>query len=134
VDLDVAGDVARPRQEAGVVPAGRFELGGHGRDVGEFPDLDPGADGQPVTGQGHAHRRREAAEVGVEVIPLIANQHEPARLVSRDQERRAELPQQRREVAGVDGAQGLGVYCGGRPIGRGRVEVNFGEGGFGDHG
>jgi hypothetical protein len=50
MDLDVARDVAGPRQEAGVVPAGRFELGGHGRDVDEFPDLDLGADRQPVAG------------------------------------------------------------------------------------
>ena len=50
VDLDVARDVAGAGQEAGVVPAGRVELGGHGRDVDEFPDLDLRADGQPVAG------------------------------------------------------------------------------------
>ena len=72
--------------EAGVVPAGRVELGGHGRDVDELPDLDLGADGQPVAGQGHAHRGLEGAEVGVEVVPLVADHHELAGLVGGDQQ------------------------------------------------
>ena len=105
MDLDVARDVAGAGQEAGVVPAGRVELGGHGRDVDELPDLDLGADGQPVAGQGHAHRGLEGAEVGVEVVPLVADQHELAGLVRGDQERRTELPQQRGEVRRVDRPQ-----------------------------
>jgi hypothetical protein len=50
MDLDVARDVARAGQKAGVVPAARLELGRHGRDIDKFPDLDLGADGQPVAG------------------------------------------------------------------------------------
>src|SRR5262249_38407195 len=38
VALDVAGDVTSAGQEAGVVLARRFDLGGDGRDVHEFPD------------------------------------------------------------------------------------------------
>jgi hypothetical protein len=122
MDLDVARDVAGARQEAGVVSPGRFELGGHGRDVDEFPDLDLGADGQPVTGQSHAHRRLEAAEVGVEMVPLVADQHELSGLVGGDQQRRAELPQKRGEVRRVHGPQrrrgfGLGEF---------RVQHRFG--------
>ena len=105
VDLDVARDVAGAGQEAGVVPAGRVELGRHGRDIDELPDLDLGADGQPVAGQGHAHRGLEAAEVGVEVVPLVADHHELAGLVGGDQQRRAELPQKRGEVWRVDRPQ-----------------------------
>ena len=86
MDLDVARDVAGSRQKAGVVPAGRVELGSHGRDVDEFPDLHVGTDGQPVARQGHAHRGLEASEVGVEVVPLIADQHELAGLVCGDQQ------------------------------------------------
>ena len=106
MDLDVARDVAGAGQEAGVVPAERVELGGDGRDVDELPDLDLGAEGQPVAGQGHAHRGLEGAEVRVEVVPLIPDQHELAGLVGGDQERRAELPQQRGEVGRVDRPQG----------------------------
>ena len=122
VDLDVARDVAGAGQEAGVVPAGRVELGGHGRDVDEFPDLDLGADGQPVAGQGHAHRRLEAAEVGVEVVPLVADHHELAGLVGGDQQRRAELPQQRGEVRRVDGPQRRRVFR----LGGFKVQRRFG--------
>jgi hypothetical protein len=49
------------------------------------PDLDLGADGQPVAGIGHAHRRLEAAEVGVEVVSLVADHHELAGLVGGDE-------------------------------------------------
>jgi hypothetical protein len=45
-----AGSGDTRAQCAGVVPAGRLELGGHGRDVGELPDLDLGAVGEPVAG------------------------------------------------------------------------------------
>ena len=105
VDLDVARDVAGAGQEAGVVPAGRVEPGGDGRDVDELPDLDRGADGEPVAVEGQAHRGLEGAEVGVEVVPLVADHHELAGLVGGDQQRRAELPQQRGEVRRVDGPQ-----------------------------
>ena len=55
--------------------------------------------------QGQAHRGLEGAEVGVEVVPLVADHHELAGLVGGDQQRRAELPQQRGEVRRVDGPQ-----------------------------
>ena len=105
MDLDVARDVAGSRQEAGVVPAGGLEPGGDGRDVDILPDLDRGADGQAVTGQGHAHGGLEDAEVGVEVVPFVADQDQLAGLIGGDQERTAELPQQGGEVRRVDGAQ-----------------------------
>ena len=130
MDLDVARDVAGAGQEAGVVPAGRVELGGHGRDVDELPDLDLGADGQPVAGQGHAHRRLEGAEVGVEVVPLVADHHELAGLVGGDQERRAELPQERGEVRRVDGPQRRRVLR----LGAVSVQRRFGGGNGCRHG
>ena len=114
MDLDVARDMAGAGQEAGVVPAGRVELGGHGRDVDVLPDLDRGADGQPVAGQGHAHRGLEGAEVGVEVVPLVADQHELAGLVGGDQERRAELPQQRGKFGVWTARSGVGSSILGR--------------------
>ena len=73
------------------MPAGGFQLGRHGRDVHVVPDLELGADGQAVALKGHAHRSLEDAEVGVEVVPLIANNHELAGLVGGDQERSSEL-------------------------------------------
>ncbi len=105
MDLNVAGDVAGAGQEAGVAPTGRVEPGCNSRNVDELPDLDLGADGQPVAGYSHAHRCLEGAEVGVEVIPLVADQHELAGLVGGDQERRTKLPQERGEVRRVDGPQ-----------------------------
>ena len=92
-------------QEAGVVPAGRLELGRDRRDVDVFPDLHRRADGQPIAVQRQAHRRLERAEVGVEVVPLVADHHQLARLVGRDQERGAQAAEQRREVGRVDGPQ-----------------------------
>jgi hypothetical protein len=110
MDLDVARDVAGAGQIAAVVPARRVELGYHGRDVDELPDLDVGADGQPVAGQGHAHRGLEGAEVGVEVVPLVADHHQLAGLVGGDHERRAKLPQERGEVRSVDRPQRRRVF------------------------
>ena len=43
--------------------------------------------------------------MGVEVVPLVADHHELAGLVGGDQERRAELPQERGEVRRVDGLE-----------------------------
>ena len=94
----------RGRKQASCRPGGS-SLAVDGRDVDELPDLDLGADGQPVAGQGHAHRGLEGAEVGVEVVPLVADHHELAGLVGGDQERRAELPQERGEVRRVDRPQ-----------------------------
>jgi hypothetical protein len=93
MDLDVACHVAGAGQEAGVVPARGVEFGGDGWDVDKFPDLDRCADGQPVAGQGHDHRGLEGAEVGIEVVPLIADQHELAGLVRGHHERGRDLPQ-----------------------------------------
>ena len=73
MNLDVARDVAGAGQEAGVVPAGRVELGGDGRYVDILPDLHLGADGQPIACQGHAHRGLKRAKVGVEVVPFVAD-------------------------------------------------------------
>ena len=115
-------------QEAGVVPAGRVELGGDGRDVDELPDLDRGADGQPAAVEGQAHRGLEGAEVGVEVVPLVADHHELAGLVGGDQQRRAELPQQRGEVRRVDGPQRRRVFrLGAVGVRRRRVPGIFGR-------
>jgi hypothetical protein len=58
VALDVARDVAGAGQEAGVVPAGRFELRCHRGHVHELPDLERGADGEPAAAQGEAHGGR----------------------------------------------------------------------------
>ena len=74
----------RGRKQASCRPGGS-SLAVDGRDVDELPDLDLGADGQPVAGQGHAHRGLEGAEVGVEVVPLVADHHELAGLVGGDQ-------------------------------------------------
>ena len=71
-----------------------------------------GADGQAVAVEGHAHRGLEDAEVGVEVVPLVADHHELAGLVGGDQQRRAELPQERGEVRRVDGPQGCCLSVG----------------------
>jgi hypothetical protein len=105
VALDVARDVAGAGQEAGVVPARRLELGGDGRDVDILPDLDRGADGEPAAVEGQAHGRLEGAEVGIEVVPLVADQHQLAGLVGGHQQRGAEPAQEAGEVRRVDGPQ-----------------------------
>jgi hypothetical protein len=107
VDLDVAGDVAGAGQEAGVVPARRIELRCYRGHVRELPDLDRRADGQPGAVEGQAHGGLEAAEVGVEVIPLIPYHHELAGLVGGHQERGAEVPQEAGEIGCVDSPQRL---------------------------
>ena len=48
--------------------------------------------------------------MGVEVVALVADHHELAGLVGGDQQRRAELPQQRGEVRRVGGLQRAGVF------------------------
>jgi hypothetical protein len=107
VALDVASDVTGAGEEAGVVLARRFELGCHGGHVHELPDLDRGADGQPGAVEGQAHGGLEGAEVGVEVVPLIADQHQLTGLIGGQQQRRAELTQQAGEIGRVDGPQRL---------------------------
>ncbi len=91
------------------MPAGGVEFCGDGGDVDEFPHLDRGAQGQPAGIEGQAHGRPEAAEVGIEVVSLIAHHHEFAGLVGGDQERGVELPQEGREVHRVNGTQRLGL-------------------------
>jgi len=88
--LDVPRDVTGTRQEAGVVAV---ETSSDGRDVHVLPDLDGGADGQPVAIEGHAHRGLERAEVGVEVVALVADDHELAGLIGGDQQSTREFPQ-----------------------------------------
>jgi hypothetical protein len=48
MDPEVARDVARAGQAAGIVPLGSVDPGGDGRSVDPFPDLDLGADAKPV--------------------------------------------------------------------------------------
>jgi hypothetical protein len=121
VDQDVAGDVAGARQEAGVVPAGGLQAVGDAAHVAELPDLQSGADREfrTAVGQGQSHGGRERTVVGVEVLALVADHHELAGLVGRDQERRAHLPQQHTEVRRVGGPQRPRVLR----LGDGRVRV-----------
>ena len=56
-----------------------------------------------------AHRRLERAEVGVEVVPLVADHHQLARLVGGDQQRGPQAAEQRREVGRVHGPQAAGA-------------------------
>jgi len=62
--------------------------------------------------------------VGVEVVALVADHHQLAGLVGREQERRAEPPQQRGEVRRVASAQWAGVFH----LGNGRVRRRAGRG------
>ena len=101
MNMNIAGDMAGTGQKAGVVAAGRIEPGGHGRYVHEFPDLDLRADRQAVFRQCHTHRSREDAKVRIEMVPLIPDDNQFASLISGDQKRSADLPQNRGEVWGV---------------------------------
>ena len=97
----------------------RLDPGGDVGHVAEFPDLDLGAEGQPAAAQGQAHGPLEAAEVGVEVVPLIPHDYKLAGLVGRDQKRDAEVVEQLRQVRRVDAPQlrrrfGLGRVGAGR--------------------
>ena len=101
MDLDVAGHMAGSGQEAGIVPARRLELGGHGRHVHILPDLDGRPDGEPIPLQRQAHRRLKGPEMRVEVLPLVADHDQLSRLISRDEERGAQTSQQGRKVGCV---------------------------------
>ncbi len=113
VDLDVAGDVAGAGQKAGVMAAGRLELGRDGRDVHVLPDLDRRADRQPIVEQCQSHRCLKGAEVGIEVFPLVADHHQLARLVGGDQERGAQASKQCRKIGSVHGPQRSGAPASG---------------------
>src|SRR5207253_925393 len=67
------------------------------------------------------HRSLERAVVGVEVVALVADHHELAGLVGGDQQRRAQLPQQRGEIRGVGGPQRPGIFHLGGSRGRRRA-------------
>jgi len=105
VDLHVARDVARARQEAGVVPPGRLELGRGRGNVVKFPDLEARAERQPVARDGKPHRAREAAEVRVQALALGPDDDQLARLVGGHQQRDAELIEEGGEVGGMDAAE-----------------------------
>jgi len=105
VDLDVAGAVAQAGQETGVVPAPGLQPSADRRDVVILPDLQGGADGQPVAGAGQAHRLAEAAEVRVERSAVGAEHHQLARLVGGDEDRQAQFVEQGGETRGVYAAQ-----------------------------
>ncbi len=70
----------------------------------------------PTASRGHSHRRPEGAEVCVEVVPLLADEHDLAGPVGRDQERGPQPAQERREIGRMDGAERLGPFRGGRPV------------------
>jgi hypothetical protein len=106
VHLDVAGDMAGAWQKTGIMLASRLQPAGDGGDVVELPDLKGGADGETTAAQRNTHRRQKSAEVGVDKVPFSAENDKLAGLVSGNQERYAELLKERREVAGVDAAQG----------------------------
>ena len=105
VNLHVARHVGRARQVAGVVLAGRIELGGDGGHVAKLPHVDGRADRQPPAADGHAHRLVERAEVRVDDAAVGADDDELAGLIGRDQQRAAELIEDRREVRRVNAAQ-----------------------------
>ena len=90
VDLDVAGAVAQSRQEAGVVSARGLQPASDRRDVVVLPDLSGRADGQPVSCASQAHRLVEPRKCVLRMSPSERSNHQLARLVGADDDRRPE--------------------------------------------
>jgi hypothetical protein len=90
MDLHVAGGVRPARQEAGIVLARRIEPASHGGHVVELADLRHCADGESASMDGDPHRSAEAAEVGVEVVAVGAENDQLAGLVGADEHGSAE--------------------------------------------
>ena len=94
----------RGRKQASCRPSGA-EPAGDGRGVVVFPDLQRRADGQPVAVAGQAHRLAEAAEVRVQRAVVGPEHHQLAGLVGGDEDREAQLLEDRGEAGGVHAAQ-----------------------------
>ena len=86
VNLNIARDMCRAREITGIVLAGRIQLGGDGRDVTEFPNVDSSADREAAGGDGHAHWFVERAEMCVDDAGIGAKDHQLAGLIRRYEE------------------------------------------------
>ena len=132
MNADIAGVMAKPGEEGGVVFFLRLELGGHGGLVIEIPELMPGADGQPAGAGlvGDSHRAKEVAKMSVQSIPVRADDDELARLVGRNEQRNPQLTKKSGEIRGVAAGKGRllrGLGSGGRAAESGRGSIDFRE-------
>jgi hypothetical protein len=107
VDVHLAGDVAGPRQIAGVVRADRRHLGGQARGVVEGPDLPFRGQRQPgrIDGQAHGPVKRPQQHRQSTVNDMKDDQL--AGLIGGDQQRGLALAQQLHDLVGMDIAEGF---------------------------
>ena len=118
VDVDVAGDVDVAQQVDRVVDVRRREARRDRGHVAVLVHAAVRADEDAVEVRREAHRPRHRVEVRVEAsAALRAHEDQPPGLEGRDQQRRAQLGEQRPEVRRVDAGERLG--SGGRGL-RGR--------------
>lgn len=96
--LDVAGEVARPRQEAGIMKPGRRKFRGNVGSVPQEPDFLPRTNGNRSRLDGDSHRPLELMERKHQ--PALPRRHnnEMAGLVRGDKDRQPQLLQQRLKV------------------------------------
>ena len=96
MNLNVARHVTRARQVTGIVFAGEIEFGRDCWDIGVFPDLDGGADGETAAAldrQAHVGVYGEERKCRIEMILLAADENELAGLIGGNQQRCAKFPQ-----------------------------------------
>src|SRR5207249_2888002 len=97
----IAGNVARPRQKTGVVLAGRLDPRGNVWGIPQQPHLLACADRQPPRIDGESHRLVERTNERGESWAIGPYRQQLVGLVGADQERRAQLVQQRDEAVGL---------------------------------
>ena len=109
VDLDVAADQRLARQITRIVPARRGERRHDARVIDVLPHVIPRADDHDAVPFGQSHRRSDIATERVGRIAVRPDHEQFPRLISADEERNPELPQQRRKGDRVRGAHRCGV-------------------------
>ena len=106
----------------------RLQPAANGRGVVVLPDLQRRADGQPVAIHGQAHRLLEAAEVRVEHAPVGPKHDQLAGLVGGDQDRDAQIVEDRGKTSRVHAAQGRQRFLLGFWLGHGgHIEASIGR-------
>ncbi len=105
--------MARARQVAGVVLPGWLDPRSDIRGVAEEPDLVPRSHGKAARVGRQPHRLVECAHQGRQSNAGCPHDEQLVRLVGRDEQRRAQLAEQRREaialaVMELDGGRGRG--------------------------
>src|SRR5262245_29990915 len=98
---DIPRDMARAREEAGIVLACRFDAGSNVGGVAQEPYFLPRAEGQPGPVHGQPHRLIKSTDQRGQSIAAGPHREQLIALIGADQERSAELTKQRDEAVGL---------------------------------